>query len=148
MIKENFPKAYKEVLEILKHIPEKDFKKIPAKKIEMYKLNQDSNYEFHLDMTKSFDEQILLPETEAILANIFIDYWATPSQKEKILAKEKYDIAQMESEKRKICNPDNIFSYNKKQEKQNNFNTNSPMRAEKKNFFEKLISYIYGLLKK
>ena len=36
--------------------------------------------------------------TKAILANIFRDYWAAPYQKERIEAKEKYDLKKLEAE--------------------------------------------------
>ena len=47
--------------------------------------------------------------TKAILANIFRDYWATPYQKERIEAKEKYDLEKIEQEKREKYSTDNIF---------------------------------------
>ena len=59
--------------------------------IDTLKKKMDENYDFKVDINKSFEEQNLLDETKAILANIFRDYWATPYQKERIEAKEKYD---------------------------------------------------------
>ena len=49
-----------------------------------------------------FEEQNLLDETKAILANIFRDYWASEYQRERILAKEKYDLQKLEEKKRPI----------------------------------------------
>lgn len=92
MVNENYAKAYKEVLKILEHVKTEDVAKIPKEMIEMFKKNQDNYYEFKINMNKPFDEQKLMKETKAILANIFRDYWATEYQKEKILQKEKYDI--------------------------------------------------------
>lgn len=43
------------------------------------------------------------------MANISRDYWATPYQKERIIAKEKYERKQLEEEKRKLYNPDDLF---------------------------------------
>ena len=83
---DNYPKAYKEVLTILENIPEEDFKKIPENMIEVFKLNQDKNYDYEIDINKPFEEQEMLDETKAIFANIFRDYWATPEQREKIQA--------------------------------------------------------------
>ena len=84
--------------------------------------------------------------TKAILANIFRDYWATPYQKERIEAKEKYDLNKLEEEKREKYNPDNIFKY--KEEKVDIENTNIPMEIKKETFLEKLISFIKGLFNK
>ena len=68
--------------------------------IDTFKAKMDVNYDFKVDINKSFEEQVLLDETKAILANIFRDYWATPYQRERIEAKEKYDRQKAEEEKR------------------------------------------------
>ena len=106
----------------------------------------DNEYNYKLDMTKEFEEQEMSEITKAILANIFRDYWATPYQKERIEAKEKYDLEKLEEEKREKYNPDNIFK-NKKEEKVVE-NTNLPVEIKKENFFKKLISFIKGLFNK
>lgn len=70
----------------------------------------DKNYDFSVDINKSFEDQNLLNETKAIFANIFRDYWATPYQKERILAKEKYDRIIIEKEKRERYNPNDLYA--------------------------------------
>ena len=75
-------------------------------------MNKD--YDFKIDTTKTLEEQNLSKEAKAIIANIFKKYWATDYQKERIEAKEKYDIEQMEKEKYQKYNPDDIFK-NRKQ---------------------------------
>ena len=99
-MEDNYFKAYKEVIEILNFVPKESIDKIPQAMIDTFKANMDLNYDFKLNTNKSFEEQKLLDETKAILANIFRDYWATPYQKEKIQAKERYDRQKMEEEKR------------------------------------------------
>ena len=84
--------------------------------------------------------------TKAILANIFRDYWATPYQKERIEAKEKYDLYKIEEEKRKRYNPDDIFK--NAQEQKPVENTNLPVEIKKETFFKKLINFIKGLFNK
>ncbi len=101
-MKGNYSKAYKEVIEILKYLPKQSVEKIPSNIIETFKIKMDQNYEFPVDIAKSFEEQKLLEETKAILANIFRDYWATPYQKERIIAKENYDRQKDEEEKRQV----------------------------------------------
>lgn len=49
----------------------------------------DKDYEFEIEPHKEFKELELLEETKAILANIFRDYWTTPYQRERIIAKEQ-----------------------------------------------------------
>jgi len=105
----------------------------------------DNEYTYKLDMTKEFEEQEMSDITKAILANIFRDYWATPYQKERIEAKEKYDLEKVEKEKREQYNPDNIF----KNRKEEPFveNTNLPIEVKKESFFKKLINFIKKLIK-
>ena len=99
-----------------------------------------------IDINKSFEEQELLEETKAILANIFRDYWATQYQKERIQAKEKYDIEKIEEEKRAKYNSD-IFKTkenNKTENKTEEGNTNSnnlPIEVKKERFYEEIINF-------
>ena len=106
----NYPKAYKEVIEILNFVPKESVNKIPQTVINTFKAKMDKNYVFTVDVNKSFEEQELLDETKAILANIFRDYWTTPYQKEIIETKEKYDRQKIEEEKRIKYNPNEIFN--------------------------------------
>ena len=138
--------AYTEVIEILKHVPDEDVKKIPKEKLEFYKTNMKNDYNYKLDITKEFAEQEMSDITKAILANIFRDYWATPYQKERIEAQEKYYLEKLEEEKRKKYNPDDIFK--NKQEPIIVENTNLPEKIKKETFFKKLISFIKWLIKK
>ena len=82
-MEDNYSKAYKEIIEILKYVPEESVNKIPQDMMEIFKANMDKDYEFEVDVNKSFEEQKLLKETKAIFANIFRDYWATHTKKKK-----------------------------------------------------------------
>ena len=146
MITKEYAMAYKEVVEILKYVPNKDVQKIPEEKLEFYRTNMDKEYNYQLDLTKEFEEQEMSDITKAILANIFRDYWATPHQKERIEAKEKYDLKKLEEGKRKKYNPDNLFK--EKKEEAVIENTNLQIEIKKETFFEKLINFIKGLFNK
>ena len=98
-MEDNYPKAYKEVIEILNYVPKESVDKIPKTMIDTLKTKMDKEYDFTVDVNKSFEDQDILEETKAIFANIFRDYWATPYQKERIEAKEKYDRQKLEEEK-------------------------------------------------
>ncbi len=80
----NYSKAYTEVLEIMTYLPEEEQRKIPVERIEFYFENRDKEYDFHYDETIPFDEQKILPETQAIIVTLFRDYFATDEQKEKL----------------------------------------------------------------
>ncbi len=148
----NYPKAYKEVMEILNFVPKESVNKIPQTMIDTFKAKMDENYDFKVDINKSFEDQKLLDETKAIFANIFRDYWATPYQKERIEAKEKYDRQKIEEEKLEKYNPDEIFNKRNKivvEEKIEETNTNNlPIEVKKEKFYEKLIKFIKNFLKK
>lgn len=138
-MEDNYPKAYKEVMEILNYVPQESVNKIPPIMIEAFRAKMDINYDFHVDTNKGFEEQELLEETKAILANIFRDCWATPYQKERIEAKEKNDRRKAEEEKRKQYNPEDLFK--KKQEKKQELKNNLPMEVKKDNFYRKMIAF-------
>ena len=114
MIAENYACAYKEVIEVLKYTKREDANKIPKSRILLWRINMNKDYDFKIDTTKTLEEQNLSKEAKAIIANIFKKYWATDYQKERIEAKEKYDIEQMEKEKYQKYNPNDIFK-NRKQ---------------------------------
>ena len=145
-MEENYHKAYKEVIEILKYVPQESVNKIPKTMLETFEKKMDKDYVFNVDINKSFEEQNLLEETKDIFAVIFRDYWATPYQRERIKAKEKYDRQKIEEEKANKYNPDDIF---KNKEKDNVVvNNNLPVEIKKENFFEKLISFIKKIIRK
>lgn len=114
MVSENYACAYKEVIEVLKHTKREDVNKIPKLEIILWRQNMKKDYDFKIDENKPIEEQNLSKEAKAVLANIFKKYWATDYQRERIEAKEKYDLEQIEKEKYKKYNPDDIFK-NKKQ---------------------------------
>ena len=108
----NYPKAYVEVLEILKYIPVEEKKKIPYDIIETLKNKADLNYVFKVDFNLPFEKQNLLNETKSILANFYRDYWATDVQRQQILSKERSN--------RESFNYDNLFKNRKKEKTDNN----------------------------
>lgn len=147
MMEDNYTKAYKEVIEILKYVPEESVNKIPQDIINMFKINMDQNYEFKVDINKGFEDQNLLEETKAIFANIFRDYWATPYQKERIEAKEKQDREKYEEEKRQMYNPDDIFKKRQMHtEKVENYSENLPIEV-KESFYKKIVNFFKSLFR-
>jgi len=148
-MEDNYPKAYKEVIEILNYVPKESVDKIPQPMIDTFKTKMDKEYDFKVDVNKSFEEQDLLDETKAIFANIFRDYWATPYQKERIEAKEKLDRQKLEEEKAQKYNPDDLFKKKKvesieeyeKEESNISEISNLPIEVKKERFYEKIINF-------
>ena len=113
MVNKEYANAYSEVLEILNYIPKSDYDKIPPNIIELFTINKNEEYVFNYDVNKTLNEQNVSKKAKIIIAILFRDYWATEYQKERILAKEKYDIEQMEKRKRELYNPDDLFKKQK-----------------------------------
>lgn len=85
------PQAYKEVYEILKYVPEEDYKKIPNKILRKIEKNMDESYLFEVTEFDDFQKQKMLKETECILAIFYRDYWATESERKIIIENEEKD---------------------------------------------------------
>ena len=142
-MEDKYPKAYKQVIEILKYVPQESVDKIPKEMNKTFKINMDDKYDFKIDISKSFEEQDIFEETKAILANIFRDYWATPEQKERILEKERNDREIEENIKREKYNPDNLFKKKQKVIQQNEeIQSNLPVEIKKEKFYEKIINFL------
>lgn len=160
MMEDNYLKAYKEIIEILKYVPEESVNKIPKEIRNMFEAEQAKDYNFQIDTEKSFEEQELLEETKAILANIFRDYWATDYQKQRIIEKENQDREEWERQKREKYNPNDIFknrntttndndiSQNIQEQLNEEYNKNLPMEVQKQNIFQRLLSFIKKLIHK
>ena len=151
MIKaENYPNAYKEVYVILNNINEENLKAIPQSFIDMVQRNMNNNYEFELEENVDFEEQTLLKETKVILAYIYLNYWGTEEQKNKIMQKLKQDIINEEQSKPKY-NPDELFKRNKVRNISSNIVPKEEMHLieyKKENIFVKLINIIKSLFKR
>lgn len=87
---DNYPKAYKEIYEILKNIPKEDLEKIPENVLKTIEEKKDNNYNF--EFSGDIDNQDLLKETRALLATIYKNYWANTEEKGLIEEKIKYDV--------------------------------------------------------
>lgn len=150
MIAENYACAYKEVIEVLKYTKREDVNKIPKYRILLWKTNMNKDYDFKIDTTKSLNEQNLSDEAKAIIANIFKKYWATDYQKERIEAKEKYDIEQLENEKREKYNSYNIFkNKSMSEEKQTqSIEETSLVIANEEKWYKKILNVIKSFFKK
>ncbi len=109
MINIAYAKAYTEVLEIIKYFPKEEYAKIPEEKIEFYKNNMDKDYNFKINPEIDLSEQSISPEANAIMINLFTDYYATEEQKIKIKNILDSNQQKEEQEKRERYNPDNIF---------------------------------------
>lgn len=141
--------AYKEVITILGYLSDEIWHKIPKEKRDFYFDNMKKDYIFKFDYSKPLNEQKLLNETRAILANLFKKYLATSEEKNIIINKERQEYERIEAEKRKKYNPDDIFKdVNKKTEETKQSNVMLPVEIKEKNIFVKIFDLIKKLLAK
>lgn len=142
MVNLEYANAYSEVLEILKHISQEDYNKIPREKIILFQSNYNKEYNFTYDIYKTLDEQNVSKKAKTIIAILFRDYWATDTQREKIKEKEKNDHKIKEQEK---YNPDNLFK-NNNIEKENILNNNK-MILYKEPLIKKILNKFLNWIK-
>jgi hypothetical protein len=143
----NYYNALSEVSVILQHLELKELKKIPREIVTKIESNKSLEYNYIIDNNKKLEEQDILPETKAILANLYRDYIATDDRKETIKKKERVQILEIEERKRKLYNPDNIFK--DKQILEKNEDIKLIVKDEKKEtFIIKIFKFIRNILKK
>jgi len=147
MVDIEYANAYSEVLEILKYIPKEDYEKIDKEKINVFKANHNKEYIFKYNPKLTLNEQNVSPKAKTIIAILFRDYWASNEQREKILAKEKYDKEKIEEEKREKYKTDNIFATRVKENITKEEHKDLVI-YENKNLFKKILNFIKRLFKK
>lgn len=106
----SYAKAYTEVLEIINHFSEDEYKKIPKEKIDFYEKHKDREYDFKIDPNIDLAEQNISRKANAILVSLFRDYFATAKQKEILKNLLQQNQEKLEKEKYLKFNPDNIFN--------------------------------------
>ena len=111
----NRKNAYTEVYTILQELNEEEYNKIPPEVIETIEANRDEDYEYELDDEVELKEQPMLPETKAILFNLFRDYLATPEQKAKIIRMQNEARQKNELKKQQMYNTD-VFANRQKED--------------------------------
>lgn len=102
----NRENAYTEVYTILEELDEEEYKKIPPEIVETIKANRNVEYEFELNEELELKEHQMLPETKAILFNLFRDYLATSEQRQKIIKMQNEERQKNESKKQQQYSTD------------------------------------------
>lgn len=98
-----YEKSYVEVLEILKHIPIKEYEKIPKEKIEFYKSHCDKNYKY------IYGKGEVSKKTYSIIVNLYRNYIATSEEKIQIDNSLRDNLIKSEIIKLENYNPNDIF---------------------------------------
>ena len=138
---DNYNKAYKEVDTILSYMPEENVNQIPENMRNMFKEKMDKNHEFVIDETKPFEAQVMLPETMAILANLFRDFWATPEQRAMIIESEKEEIKKIQASEKQYDAKD-MFSKLERENDEAHKNLNNSEHEEVSDKVEEVASAV------
>ena len=149
--------AYTEVYTILQDLDEEEYRKIPPEVIKAIEENRNLEYDFELDNDLELKEQSLLPQTKAILFNLFRDYLATPEQKEKIIKMQNEERAKIELKNKQMYNSE-IFTNEESRNEERQENNENEIKEKKENnldfvefkpsFINKVWGYIQRLFKR
>ena len=133
----NRENAYTEVYTILQDLNEEEYNKIPPEVIEAIDTNRNKEYYYKLDDNLELKEQLMLPETKAILFNLFRDYLATPEQKAKIIRMQNEARQKNELKKQQMYNTD-VFANKPKENITANNNETMQIVEYKENIFKRI----------
>lgn len=143
-------KSLTEVYEVLKHLSEIEFNKIPKEAIDIIIQNKDNEYNWQYDDSKDLINQNLSREAIAILSYINLEYLLSDEKRK--LMEEIYEINQrkLEEKKKDLYKKDEIFKNREivKNEGAPTKEKNVSLVKTKENIFTKFINKIKRLLTK
>ena len=145
----NRKNAYTEVYTILQDLNEEEYNKIPPEVIETLDANRNKEYEYFLDDELELKDQPMLPETKAILFNLFRDYLATPEQKTKIIRMQNEARQKNELKKQQMYNTD-VFA-NKRRIQREELEKNETLeenKTESNNEEKQIVIYKENIFKR
>lgn len=139
--------ANNEVLELLRHIPLKNYLKIPDKEITYLKTHQDENYYFKYNEDVCIESQNISREALIIFTRLYITYIA--NKKEQEIIKNMLNLNDLKNQAKKEKYDSSKLFKNKKNINDTNM---LPIRTKNDGVFKKLFSIIknfyYKILKK
>lgn len=151
-MKQEYIEAFTEVNEIIKLMPIELVNKIPIKFREMIEEERDKNY--NPNIQEPLEKCKLKNETIIILGLIYRDFLCSQEERKELQEKDAKDLQEMqksiESEMRKIYNPDDIFK-KKKNLKEEYLKPNaekSMVVIPEEKWYQKIFNIIKGLFKR
>ena len=140
-MKSKYDNAFTEVYTILSYLDIDEYKKIPKEIIEVIENNMNNDYEYEMNEDVDLNKQPMLPETKAILFNLFRDYLSTPEQRKKIINMQKKDMQKIEDDKRKKYSA-NVFDNVSNDKNTKLENDNESLVKVNNNIFKKIMDGI------
>ena len=149
-MEKKYARAYTEVLEILKHIPEDELERIPKSELQFYEDNCDKNYKYEYNLDLAVDKQAISKEANTVIVALYMNYFANEKQKgiiEKILKQNSIEEEKAKNEKYDV---NKIFEKNQNEHNGANKSENLPIDISnnQESFIKKIINKIKSLFKK
>lgn len=148
-MREEYLKAFSEVEQIIKLMPESLQNKIPNRFKNI--ISTEKLQAYIPNIKEPFEECSIMEETKIILAVIYRDFLCSEEEKKEIKLKDSQKLKEYEKELREKYNPDDIFK-NKKNNQIKIEETQSEKTAmveyKEKNFLQKFFDKIKHLFKK
>ena len=134
--------SYVEVLEILKYIPQEQYNRIPKEKIMFYEKNKNREYKY------IYNEQMpnLSRKANAVLVNLYKEYIADTSEKNKINKILELNSKKQEVDQQKKFNNTDLFKNTYKNESVKNVSIIE--HTDKYKWYLKLINKIKSFFRK
>lgn len=104
-----YKKAYAELNEIIKELSKSEIEKIPIELIRNIEENMDKEYVWEYDESKALLDQDLMPETKALIVEIYEKYLCPKNEKEFWREYDKICISKIEEQKKVMYKEKNIF---------------------------------------
>lgn len=149
IISENYKKAFVEVEAVINCLNDNDYNKIPQNLKNEIILNKDKKYNYEYDENLEYYKWNFMPETKAILYNIFKNYLATEKQIEFLRKKERYEINKIEEEKKKKYDYEILFenSHSEGEHKEIMNDECNKIIEYKETIIKKVIRYIKAIFR-
>lgn len=148
---DTYKKAYVELCELIKWLPDDEQKKIPQTVIENLREDMNNNYVFNIKKDKDITQQNFMTETKALFVELYEKYLAKDNEKEIWKEYDRICFNLIENEKKEKYNYNDTFKNKKEQSKKtkilNDSKNNLPVEVKKENIlirFKKIIKTFFG----
>lgn len=140
--------AFAETLFIIKCLPDADQNKISKKLINFLEENKNDEYIVNINPDVGLQNQNLLEETKQLLKEIYLTYFTSTDQKQKIAQYDKYISLVEEDLKRQKYDYNRIFKNKESSIVDDNDNIQNTMTEYKESFLKRLFAKIKRFFKK
>lgn len=142
-----YRKAFTELYEILKLMPQELLDKIPSKFLDMIEDERDKEY--FITIKEPLEEQNLKNETIIILGLIYRDFLCSPEEKKRLQERDAKELQEaqksLEEELRKKYNSDDIFKNKQDKPKNKQVKENRLTVIQEEKWYKKIFNIIKDL---